>query len=226
MWADGQRDAAEGGGAGEGGTSQSRLLAGETEAGSGRVPGSAPLPGKYCCLLPLTVQMRCKVGERAGGSLKITEQVWGGKASPWPQGGEDRARWLGTGTLEAALPAAALGLCPGTPRCPLRQGQRGSSWPRPCLWEETNLAVGSEHGGPGMRESVLGTSGSRWGSAPRLLTARPQVPVCSELIGPPHLGDVWLLSPPPSQLASFLWCRFMGVGVSYGSHGGGWCLFY
>lgn len=114
----------------------------------------------------------------------------------------------------------------GPPRCPLRQGQRGSSWPRPCLWEETNLAVGSEHGGPGMRESVLGTSGSRWGSAPCLLTARPQVPVCSELIGPPHLGDAWLLSPPPSQLASFLWCRFMGVGVSYGPHGGGWCLFY
>lgn len=54
---DGQPDAAEGGGAGEGGTSQSHLLAGETEAGSGRVPesgkpGAAPWTGKYCCLLP------------------------------------------------------------------------------------------------------------------------------------------------------------------------------
>ena len=58
--------------------------------------------------------------------------------------------------------------------------------------------MGSEHGGPEMRESVLGTSGSRWGSAPRLLTARPQVPVCSELIGPPHLWDFWFLSPPLS----------------------------
>ena len=58
LQADGQRDTAEGGGAGEGGTSQSRLLAGETEAGSGRVPGSdkpgsAPWTGRYRCLLPL-----------------------------------------------------------------------------------------------------------------------------------------------------------------------------
>lgn len=54
---DGQPDSVEGGGAGEGGTSQSRLLAGETEAGSGRVPesgkpGAAPWTGRYCCLLP------------------------------------------------------------------------------------------------------------------------------------------------------------------------------
>lgn len=86
--------------------------------------------------------------------------------------------------------------------------------------------MGSEHGGPEMRESILGTSGSQWGSAPGLLTARPQVPVCSELIGPPHLWDFWFLSPPPSQPASFLWCRFMGVRVSHGPHGGGWCSFY
>lgn len=54
---DGQPDSAEGGGAGEGGTSQSHLLAGETEAGSGRVPesgkpGAAPWTGRHCCLLP------------------------------------------------------------------------------------------------------------------------------------------------------------------------------
>lgn len=57
---------------------------------------------------------------------------------------------------------------PGVPRLFMAQA---------LLWE-MNGAGGSEHGRPGMRQNVLGTSGRRRGSAPRLLTTRPQAPIC------------------------------------------------